>query len=88
MAVSEQRRRGAELNYKRMLAERLAAVSAEAISRGPNSRRQLDLDAELSTAREVFLATQAQLDNRAPNIRIHKPVYVWVPVLGLLVVEA
>jgi hypothetical protein len=88
VAVSEQRRRNAELNYKRILAERLAAATAEAVSRGPNSRRQRDLDARLVAAQEEFLATQAQLDNRAPDIKIKSPIVFWATALVIFLCEA
>lgn len=88
MAAAEDRRKGAKLKYEHLLAQRLAATKAEAISRGPNSRRQRDLDQQKANSLGEFKATQDELDNRAPNIRIESPLIFWTVALIILFTEA
>ena len=88
MAAAEDRRKGAKLKYEHLLAQRLADTKAEAASRGPNSRRQRDLDQRNASAVGEFEATQDELDNRAPNIRIESPIIFWGVALIILFTEA
>jgi hypothetical protein len=88
MSVVEKRREGAKLRYEQLMAERQSAATANAVSFGPNSRRQLDLDEERSQASQEFLATQSELGGRPPNMKLKSPLVFWTIAAIICLVEA
>lgn len=88
MAATEERRKSSRLKYEHLLAQRLAGTKAEAAGRGPNSRRQRELDQKSAEATGEFKATQDELDDRAPNSRLESPIIFWSVALIILVTEA